>query len=475
MISALTWIRKGVAKATPEKYELTEEQYSKIMERATAELADAREGLEKAKKQKKEKRKKSKAAAAAAANMMVDAGEDDMAKFHLSDYDNEEDGTFEATPSEDLLDLFMQDAKGLAATAASEDPHISKEAAAEDEASDDEDLNIRPTDSLVLTCKTSEEVSYLEVNLYEEAEDNAYVHHDLMLPTFPLCVEPILAHCGAPAAEASRGCLAAIGTFDPEIEIWDLDVLDVAYPALVLGATEPGSKKASKRRVKNATHHVDAVMSLSWNRQHGNMLLSGSADSTIKLWDLGSGACVRSFDHHTDKVQAVQWNPAEASRIISASYDGSITVFDARTPQDQAAWRGLLTSDVESVKWSPLRPECFAVSEENGLVHLIDARMPDAAPLFRLQAHSKATTAIDFHPAVPDCLLTAGVDKAFKVWKTTGNTPVCVLSREPEVGKLFAASFCPDSAFLLAVAGSRGDLRYFNLAKNEAIIEAFSS
>jgi periodic tryptophan protein 1 len=483
MISALAWIRKGTAKEVPDKFELTEERYAQIMDQATAELEDAREDLEAAKASKKASKKEKKKSKAPSTT--TDAGDMmdidvDMAKFHLSDYDEEED--VDVGPTEDVLDLFMQDVKGLVKTSAAEDPHLQPAAEGEDEDSDAEDLHIRPSDSLVITCKTSEDVSYLEVNLYEEDEDNSYVHHDVMLPTFPLCVEPIGFPFGRPGDEAALGCFAAVGTFEPEIEIWNLDVLDAAYPETILGQAEKqAGKKAGKKssssssKKPNPHRHVDAVMALAWNRAHRNLLLSASADTTVKLWDLATGAAVRSFDHHADKVQAVQWHPTEASRLLSASYDGSIVCFDARSPSEQFVWRGLLAGDVEAARWNPLQPHCFAVSDESGAVLCLDARNAAAGPLFRLQAHAKATTALDWHPSVPDCLLTASADKSFKVWKTTANAPVCVLSREPEVGKLFTASFCPDSTFLLSVAGSRGELRFFNLARNEAIVEAFNN
>jgi len=52
-----------------------------------------------------------------------------------------------------------------------------------------DDLIIRDTDNILLVTKTEDDLSYLEVYVYEEEEDNLYVHHDLMLPSFPLCVE----------------------------------------------------------------------------------------------------------------------------------------------------------------------------------------------------------------------------------------------------------------------------------------------
>ncbi len=479
MISALSWIPKGVAKSTPGKYELTEEQYQNIMQRANEELEDAREGLEEAKKQQKEmklKKEKKEVPSQAEHDQNMMAVDESLAKFNLQAYDEEDGGVFDAEGTdEDVLDLFMQDVKGMVKSS-SDDPYLSKEPVQEDEQEDADDLRIRPNDSLVVACKTSEEVSYLEIHLYEEGEDNTYVHHDIMLPTFPLCVEPIYFPFKDPSNESAFGCHAAVGTFDPEIEIWDLDVLDAAYPAVILGPTESGpskSKKKSTRKVKNPHRHVDAVMSLAWNKQHRNMLLSGSADSTVKLWDLSTAQAIRSFEHHTDKVQVVQWNPTESSHIITGSYDGSITLFDARSPSEQVKFAGLLSSDIETLKWNPHQASCFAIGEENGLVHYVDSR--NQKSLFQLQAHPKSTTSLDWHPTISNCLLTGSVDKSFKVWKVQDNIPVCVLSREPGIGKLFSSSFCPDSSFLVAAAGSKGEVRFFNLATNEAIVEAFST
>lgn len=54
---------------------------------------------------------------------------------------------------------------------------------------EDDDLTILPSDRLVLSVKTEDDISNLEVNIYEEADDNLYTHHDVMLPSFPLCLE----------------------------------------------------------------------------------------------------------------------------------------------------------------------------------------------------------------------------------------------------------------------------------------------
>ena len=167
--------------------------------------------------------------------------------------------------------------------------------------------------------------------------------------------------------------MAAVGTFDPDIEIWDLDVIESVYPDAILGSgADKGkdptptkkSKKKKKRKGVNERYHVDAVMCLSANRLQRNLLLSGGADSTVKLWDLASGSsscCVKSYSFHNDKVSALQWHPIEAFYALSGSYDRIVSALDVRTADGKGV-KWSFDSDVEGVKWDPLDSNFFYVS-----------------------------------------------------------------------------------------------------------------
>jgi periodic tryptophan protein 1 len=49
--------------------------------------------------------------------------------------------------------------------------------------------------------------------------------------------------------------------------------------------------------------HTDAVMSLHLNPFQQEYLVSGSADKTVRIWDLDEGVCKGTFsDLHSDKV-----------------------------------------------------------------------------------------------------------------------------------------------------------------------------
>jgi len=61
----------------------------------------------------------------------------------------------------------------------------------------------------------------------------------------------------------------------------------------------------------------------------GRYLASGSRDKTLKLWDLSTGQCLKSFAYHDNWVRGVIFHPT-GKYIISCSDDKTIRVFDIK-------------------------------------------------------------------------------------------------------------------------------------------------
>ncbi|KAJ3118508.1 hypothetical protein HK098_005915 [Nowakowskiella sp. JEL0407] len=506
MISALSWIRKGASKEYPEKFVLNEEEFKRIASEIGSNLEEAKLGLQHAMDDEakddnedagddemmdveESKGEKGKQKVADGANPT----DDEISKlYNMDDYDNDDD--IEDIPEDGDINIpGLGNIRGLTYhNNNTEDPyiHIGDEV---DEEEDREEMRILPENSLLVAAKTDDHLSHLEIYLYEDEEENLYVHHDIMLPSFPLCLEWMDFKVGRKAGEEGTGNYIAVGTFEPEIEIWDLDTIEVAYPDVVLGkgaaaatesetSTSKKKKKKSKKSAKagpNPNQHVDAIMALSWNKKVRNLLASGSADATVKLWDLSASpsSAVRSFSHHGSKVQAVQWNSFQPTVLLTGGYDRKACMFDSRSPEQISSWD--LSADVECMKWDPFAAERFLVSTEDGLVQCFDFRTvspknKQQQAVFTINAHDAAVSALDVNPNIPGMIITGSTDKKAKVWAVVDDKPRCVASRDVGAGKVFSASFATDSPFIAAIAGSKGSVVIWNLEDNSGIRQAFS-
>jgi len=284
-----------------------------------------------------------------------------------------------------------------------------------------DDFTIHKTDALIACATAQDDISNIEIYIYDEINQSLFVHHDLLLGTYPICMEwlPInLKNTGNTSAN-----YVIVGSFLPEIEFWNLDMLDVLEPDLTLG--EKGGdenkyfkdiKKKKKSKAQgaedNGNSHTDAVLSLNINPFNNNILCSGSADSKILFWDIAAGKAFRSIKEHKDKVQAVKWNKIEDNVLVSGSYDKTIKLFDVR--DNNACMNVQISSDVECIEWNPLNKYLFLSSYENGKIDLYDIRKFDTIMSF--QAHKKAATGISFSNKKEGLFTSVGLDSYVKVW-----------------------------------------------------------
>ncbi|OWP01270.1 hypothetical protein B2J93_5550 [Marssonina coronariae] len=502
IITATTWVPRGFAAPFPNKYTFDEEEFQRIAELAKLQLDDANKELEGARNEASgescqdvvEEDDRSDDEAPTETIKSKGDEDDDLKEYDLDNYDDDDDDDEDEDKAGDGAGMGMfGNVKSLAYHKSNEDdPYITMKENEEDD-EDREELQILATDNMLLAAKIEDEVAHLEVYVYEDGAENLYVHHDIMLPAIPLCLEWLDLPVGKTNMDqGSRANFVAVGTFDPDIEIWDLDTIDCMYPNAILGRAGENSnagaedlkkkkkKKKKKSKLSNDNYHVDSVLSLAANRHHRNLLASSSADKTVKLWDLNTTKCAKSYNYHTDKVCSLAWHPKETTVLLSGSYDRTVVAADMRAPDAKAPTWGV-ESDVETVRWNPHDPNFFYVSTESGIIHYHDIRKapsnPAASkPVWILQAHDESVSAFDINPVIPGFMATGSTDRHVKLWNIQPSGPSMVVSRDLDVGKVFSTTFAPDVevGFRLAVAGSKGLVQVWDTSTNAAVRRGFA-
>lgn len=383
-----------------------------------------------------------------------------------------------------------------------EDPYLKSDPRSKELFDDDEleDLQIRPTDALVVALKSGEDQT-LEAHLFDDNPDESddekesytphtYVHHDIVLPSLPLCV----AYTSLSIDDAIVN-LIAVGMFTPGIEVWDIDRVNELEPVASLGgyggnehlkeafnaakSVQGGNKSKRKKKPKlqlREGSHSDAVMSLSWNAVQREYLASGSADTTVKVWDIESTHCACTLTHHRGKVQSVAFHPSEADLVVTGSFDRTVHLVDLRTQKSKSSWT--VDSDIETCSWGYESSENYVIATtEDGKVSVFDSRKlgEGQSCLTSWDAHQGPASACSVSRDVPGLLVTGGVDKTLKVWDisevSSGRPGELIYERPSKAGALFTLSLCPlpntvsnASPFVVGYGGAKGSLGVADLA-----------
>ncbi|KAG5513505.1 hypothetical protein PMAC_000937 [Pneumocystis sp. 'macacae'] len=453
LISSVSFIPRGVAAEFPKKYVFDENEYKKIHK-----LIDLQ--VKNAKKDYKKKENDN--------NNIEIMSEDEeiIKKYDLQNYDMDSDDNQRMGIFTNIKDLTYYENE--------DDPYIILK---DDSSHEEEDeLQILSTDYIILSAKTEDGISYLEIYIYEAPEDNLYVHHDIMLPAPPLSLEWFNYK---PYNESNiSGNFVAIGTLDPDIEIWDLDIIDPLYPIAILGNPEKKKKsKKGKNKKINSEYHIDSVLSLSINKHYKNTLASGSADTSIKIWDLHSCLCTNSYVYHSDKVSYVEWHPLETTLLLSGGFDHTCRIYDLRSSASNI-YKWNLECDIESVRWDLHDSFHFYVCTDSGVVYLFDTRNPPNNSKFmnsiwKLEAHDGPVSAFDINSFIKGYFVTGSTDKLIKLWNAygSGGGPSMILSKDIGVGKVFSTqfSFDKETMFSLVAGGSNGVVRIWDTLKSKAV------
>ncbi|KAG8533738.1 uncharacterized protein KY384_001479 [Bacidia gigantensis] len=194
---------------------------------------------------------------------------------------------------------------------------------------------------------------------------------------------------------------------------------------LLAGSPRKVGKQEPNQDSNFAGHRgLPAIKDVKWS--HGffsKKIATAVANGQIVVYDLEApGHETARLHQHNRQVHKLGFNPFDGALLLSGSQDATVRLWDLRdcpggrerSSIDSRAWYPGNSDAVRDVKWSPSNAFEFAICTDGGMIQRWDVRKSNA-PLLRIRAHEKTCNAVDWHPN-GEYILSAGADKDVKVW-----------------------------------------------------------
>lgn len=84
--------------------------------------------------------------------------------------------------------------------------------------------------------------------------------------------------------------------------------------------------------LKGYRSHAGCISSVAWSPHNEHVLVSGSYDNTVRMWDIRTAIPLATLEEHKAKVLAVAWT--SESTVVSGGTDSLLHMYS--TPDNAA-------------------------------------------------------------------------------------------------------------------------------------------
>ena len=238
------------------------------------------------------------------------------------------------------------------------------------------------------------------------------------------CVDTLRSHTDAvfSVAVSLYGQILASGSADRTIKLWQLD---------------------TGRELLTLRGHTDAVVSvaISPNEQ---ILASSSADKTIKLWQLSTGQQLRTLRGHSHQVYSVAISPS-GEMLVSGSEDKTIKIWQVITGLELRTIGGWFYGHSDLVRAVAIHPKGHTLASGSADRRITLWQVATGRELRSLTGHTNWVRTVAFSPD-GQLLASGSADKTIKIWQvSTGWELRCLRGHSSCVGTV---AFSPNGQLL---------------------------
>jgi WD40 repeat protein/serine/threonine protein kinase len=256
-----------------------------------------------------------------------------------------------------------------------------------------------------------------------------------------------------------NGKLIATGGYDKLVMIWNPDeVSPVNIAARIEGQPDP------KPNYLRLAGHDGPVRSVAFSPK-GTLVLSGSEDHSVRVWDPAAGEAVKALRGHGGIVRSCTFSP-DGEWVLSGGEDQSVRLWDVKGYEEVRVLHATVFAGHEdavlSAKFSRDGKQIVTASRDR-TASLWNAE--NGTPVRRFQeGHEFLASGVVFYPDGKHLATGAG-DNSVRVWDVTAGTQTAAMTPTGRIGTLAVS---PDNQ-LLATGSLGSDIQLWNAANGATL------
>eukprot|EP00906_Rhabdomonas_costata_P001586 RCo002605 len=222
------------------------------------------------------------------------------------------------------------------------------------------------------------------------------------------------------------------------------------------------SRKVSK--IQEFMSNQGSVNCAKWGKKAGQLIATGGQDRKVNVWKLGCPNIVSQLHGHTSIIESVTFD-SEEELVVSGSAGGTIKVWDLNSERMQKSYNYGHKTNVTCLDYHPFG-NFFCSGSADTQVKVWDLRKKSYLQTYK--GHSKPVNTLKFSPD-GRWVVSGGGDGVAKLWDLTAGKQMEDFTRHS--AEITSLDFHP-TEFLLAVGSADRTITFWDLDKFKLISQS---